>query len=82
MALCLGSLDSYQVAVDLLNYLREHSISVCTGAFDVPPFVVQDVPGWTLTNYDSTTSKQSSGTLVYNDFAANYSRPLTLSDGL
>jgi len=81
----LGSMTSYQVAVDLLNYLRAHSISLCTGAFDVPRFVVQDVPGWTLTNYDNiaqNTSIDGSGTLVYNDFAANYSRELTLSDGL
>jgi hypothetical protein len=72
----------HQVAVDLLNYFRAHSISVCTGAFDVPPFVVQEVPTWTLTSYDSTAPKQSSGTLVHNDFVANYSRPLTLADGL
>lgn len=81
----LGSLTSYQVAVDLLNYLRAHSISLCTGAFDVPRFVVQTIPGWTLTNYDNITQgsqTDGSGTLVYNDFAANYSRALTLSDGL
>lgn len=81
----LGSMTNYQVAVDLLNYLRAHSISLGTGAFDVPRFVVQDVPGWTLTNYDNiaqNTQIDGSGTLVYNDFAANYSRALTLSDGL
>jgi hypothetical protein len=82
LALGLGSLTSYQVAVDLLNYLSAHSISLCTGAFDVTQFVVQAVPGWTLTNYDPTSPMKGSGTLVYNDFAANYSRQLTLADGL
>lgn len=85
LTLGLGSLTSYQVAVDLVNYLRSHSISLCTGAFDVPRFVVQDIPGWTLTNYDNiaqNTQIDGSGTLVYNDFLANYSRALTLSDGL
>jgi hypothetical protein len=43
--------------------------------------VVQAVPGWTLTNYDPTSTMKSSGTLVYNDFAADYSRQLTLADG-
>lgn len=82
IALGLGPQTHYQVAVDLLNYLRVHGISLCTGAFDVPPFVVQEVPGWALTDYDSTTAKKGSGTLVYNDFVANYTRQLTLSDGL
>ncbi|HET8638430.1 MAG TPA: cellulase family glycosylhydrolase [Acidobacteriaceae bacterium] len=85
LQLGLGTLTSYQVAVDLVNYLRAHSIPLCTGAFDVPHFVVQDIPGWTLTNYDNysnTSTIEGSGTLVYNDFAANYSRPLTAADGL
>lgn len=85
LALGLGSLNSYQVAVDFLNYLRAHSISLCTGAFDVPRFVVRNVPGWTPNNYDNiaqNTQTDGSGTLVYNDFLANYSRKLTLADGL
>ncbi len=85
LQLGLGTLTSYQVAVDLVNYLRVHSIPLCTGAFDVQHFVVQDVPGWTLTNYDNysnTSTIQGSGTLVYNDFAASYSRSLTAADGL
>lgn len=85
MQLGLGSLPSPQVAVDLVNYLRVHSISLCTGAFDMPRFVVQDIPGWTLTNYDNysaSSTTEGSGTLVHNDFAANDSRPLTMSDGL
>ncbi|PMS15502.1 hypothetical protein C0Z18_27090 [Trinickia dabaoshanensis] len=86
MSLGLGNLTSFDVAVDLLNYLRAHSISLCTGAFDMPRFVVQDIPGWTLTNYDAISSGNSqtdgSGTLVHHDFAANYSRVLTQADGL
>ena len=85
LQLGLGTLTSFQVAVDLVNYLRVHSIPLCTGAFDVPHFVVQDIPGWTLTNYDNysnTSTIEGSGTLVYNDFAANYSRALTAADGL
>jgi endoglucanase len=81
----LGALSDYQVPVDLLNYLRVHSISLCTGAFDVPRFVVQSIPGWLPNNYDnfSPTSKvDGSGTLVYNDFLADYARQLTLADGL
>lgn len=78
-------MTSHQAAVGLLNYLRVHSISFCTGAFDVPHFVVQNVPGWTLTNYNDIaqgSQTDGSGTLVYNDFAGNYSRALTLSDGV
>lgn len=82
IALGLGPQSDYQVAVDFLNYLRTHSISLCTGAFDVPQFVVQDVPGWTLTNYDPATHTKSSGKLVFNDFAANFAKQLALSDGL
>jgi len=85
LQLGLGTLTNYQVAVDLVNYLRVHSIPLCTGAFDVPHFVVQDIPGWTLTNYDNysnTSTIEGSGTLVYNDFSANYSRALTAADGL
>jgi hypothetical protein len=82
LPLGLGALTNYQVAVDLLDYLRTHSISLCTGAFDVTQFVVQAVPGWTLTNYDPASTMKSSGTLVFNDFAANYSRELTSADGL
>lgn len=84
IALGLGKLRNYQVAVDLLNFLREHSIPLCTGAIDVPQWVVQDVPGWKLTSYkdySSTGKTQGSGTLVNHDFAVDYSRPLTAADG-
>jgi hypothetical protein len=85
LKLGLGTLPGYRVAVDLLNYLRGHAIPLCTGAFDVPPFVVRDVPGWTLTNYDDYfpgNRSDGSGTLVYRDFNARYSRELTPADGL
>jgi hypothetical protein len=42
----------------------------------------QDVPRWTLTNYDPAIQTKSSGKLVFNDFAANYAKQLTLADGL
>ncbi|AXC09998.1 hypothetical protein ACPOL_0627 [Acidisarcina polymorpha] len=82
MSLGLGSMTDTQVAVDLLNYLNAHSIPLCTGAFDVPKFVVQNLNPWTLTDYDPATPMKSSGRLVYNDFAADYSRELTVADGL
>lgn len=80
----LGTLPSYQVAVDLLNFLRDHSIPLCTGTIDVPRWVVQDVPNWKLTSYkdySSTSTTEGSGTLVYHDFADDYSRVLTMADG-
>jgi endoglucanase len=80
----LGTLPGYQVAVDLLNFLREHSIPLCTGAIDVPHWVVQNVPGWRLTSYEDyagSSTVEGSGTLVYRDFADDYSRPLTMADG-
>jgi endoglucanase len=80
----LGTLPSYQEAVDLLNFLREHSIPLCTGAIDVPRWVVKDVPGWELNNYkdySGSSTTEGSGTLVYHDFVADYSRALTLADG-
>lgn len=82
----LGKLTSYQVAVDLLNYMRVHTIPMGgAGAFDIPGFMVQTVPGWTLTNYDNytpTDSLNNAGILVHHDFLNHYSRPLTLDDGL
>jgi hypothetical protein len=82
--LALGTLRSYKVAVDLLNFLRDHSIPLSTGAIDVPQFVVEDVPGWKLTNYkdySATSTTEGSGTLVYHDFIDDYCRPLTMADG-
>jgi endoglucanase len=85
LALGLGTLHSYRVAVDLLNFLRDHSIPLCTGAIDVPQWVVEQVPGWRLTSYrdySDTSKNEGSGTLVYHDYADDYSRPLTMADGL
>lgn len=92
LPLGLGELNDFQVAVDFLNYARAHSISICTGAFDVPRFVVQQVPVPTNTNpasaytnydnYSDSSKAQGSGLLVYNDFLNDYARPLTRADGL
>ncbi len=81
----LGNLTSDQVAVDLLNYLRAHSIPLGGGAFDVPGVMTQTVPGWTPTNYDGSTPANpmgNSGQLVHTLFTTNYGRPLTAADGL
>ncbi|RYF05222.1 MAG: hypothetical protein EOO77_28625 [Oxalobacteraceae bacterium] len=81
----LGNLTSYQVAVDLLNYLRDHSIPLGGGAFDVPGVMTQSVPGWAPTTYKGSTPANpmgNSGQLVRTLFTTNYSRPLTAADGL
>ena len=85
LALGLGDLHDFQVAVDFVNYAQAHSIPICTGAFDVPRFVVSNVAPWTYNNYDNyspTRTTEGSGTLVYNDFLNDYSRPLTRADAL
>jgi hypothetical protein len=92
LPLGLGGLDDFQVAVDFLNYARLHSISICTGAFDVARFVVQQVPVpksadpasmyTNYNNYSASSITEGSGTLVYNDFLNDYSRPLTRADGM
>jgi endoglucanase len=81
----LGDLPTYQVAVDLLNYLRAHQIPLCAGAFDVPNFMVQDVPGWTPTNYDNYSTSirtDDAGALVHILYRSHYRRPLTYADGV
>lgn len=81
----LGNLTSYQVAVDLLNYLRDHAIPLGGGAFDVPGVMTQRVPGWAPTTYDGSTPANpmgNSGQLVHTLFTTNYDRPLTAADGL
>ena len=85
LALGLGDLQDFQVAVDFVNYAQAHSIPICTGAFDVTRFVVSSVAPWIYNNYDnysSTSITEGSGTLVYNDFLNDYSRPLTRADAL
>jgi endoglucanase len=86
----LKGLCSYQVAVDFLNYIRAHNIGLGAGAFDIPGFMVQGVPGWTYTNYDnfppancptSTISGGNAGDLVHVLYTTNYSQVITLADG-
>lgn len=81
----LGTLPNYQVAVDFLNYIRLHSIPICAGAFDIPNFMVQDVPGWTYTNYNNfsdANQKDDAGQLVHKLFSTDYGQALTDADGL
>jgi endoglucanase len=85
LRLGLGSLNDFQVAVDFVNYAQAHSIPICTGAFDVTRFVVSNVAPWTYNNYDNYSSSsltEGSGTLMYNDFLNNYSKPMTREDAL
>ena len=84
-SLGLGQLPTYQVAVDLLNYCRSNNIAVGGGAFDIPGLLVQNVPGWTPTNYDNyspSNTGDDAGALLEVLFRTDYSRPLTLADGL
>jgi hypothetical protein len=90
-SLGLKGLCSYQVAVDFLNYIRAHNIALGAGAFDVPGFMVQNVPGWAYTNYDnfppadcptSTTAGDNAGQLVHVLYTTNYSQVITVADGL
>ena len=81
----LGQLPDYKVAVDLLNYVRTHGISLGGAAFDAPDEMVQDVPGWTPTNYNDFTPNNihlDAGLLVHKLFLTKYSQPLTLADGV
>ena len=81
----LGDLPTYQVAVDLLNYLRDHEIPLCAGAFDIPNFMVQDVHRWTPTNYDDYSPAirtDDAGRLVNILYKSHYQLPLTYADGV
>jgi len=81
----LGDLKSYQVAVDLVNYLRDRAIPLGGGAFDVPGVMTETVPGWTPTNYSGSTLAMptgNAGQLVHTLFLTNYGRRLTAADGL
>jgi hypothetical protein len=81
----LNNLSSYQVAVDLLNYLTAHSIPLSAGAFDVEGFMAQNVPGWTPTNYNNYSPSETlddAGLLVNKLFLANYGVTLTTADGI
>ena len=85
VALGLGSLPNYQVAVDLLNYVRTHNVSLGAGAFDIPGVMVQNVPGWISTNYDNYTDTNTAldaGLLVEKLFQTDYSQPISVADGV
>lgn len=81
----LRNLPTYQVAVDLLNYLSSHSIPLSAGAFDIPNFMSQNVPGWLPTNYDNYSPLQgndNAGLLVNKLFTNDYNIILTSADGV
>ena len=81
----LGALPNYQVAVDLLNYLRRHNISLGASAFDIPGQMVQNVPGWTPTNYDNFKPGNyhlDAGLLVEKLFQTDYKQRINYSDGV
>jgi hypothetical protein len=80
----LEGLCNYQVAVDFLNYIRAHNIGLGAGAFDISGFMVQNVPGWTYTNYDnfSPTVADNAGLLVNVLYTTNYSQAITVADGV
>jgi hypothetical protein len=85
-----GNLCNYQVAVDFLNYIRAHGIALGAGAFDVPGFMVQVVPGWTYTNYNNLSPSncsesitgENAGDLVHVLYTTDYSQVITVADGV
>ena len=81
----LGTLPDYHVAVDLLNYLRRHNISLGASAFDIPGQMVQNVPGWTPTNYDNFKPGNyhlDAGLLVEKLFQTDYKQRINYPDGV
>ncbi len=93
----LAGLDSYQPAVDFLNYLREKGIGIGGWAIDTPGYMVNDIPanpntnpsacnmGWQHPSYYAgfpSAPIGDAGMLIINDFLAGYGRPLTLTDGM
>lgn len=92
----LKGLDSYQPAVDFLNYLRAKGIGIGGWAFDVHGYMMNDIPdptspagcsGWQQPSYYAGYSEMppspigDAGLLIMNLFLTDYSRPLTLLDG-
>jgi hypothetical protein len=83
-------LPNYQESVDFLNYIRLHHIALAGGAFDVPGFMVKDVPGWTPSNYNhyapdapvAEIKNDDAGLLVRKLFATQYRVPITYADGV
>jgi hypothetical protein len=86
----LKGLCSYQVTVDFLNYIRTHNIALGAGAFDVLDFMVQNVPGWTYTNYDNFPSTSCPTSTTAGDNAGDRcscrrpppSRSISRADGV
>lgn len=90
----LGDLPSFQVAVNFLNYIRFRNIPLAGGAFDLPGFLVKDVPGWTPSNYDNYATcyqdgfkpawcnLDDAGKLVQTLFLTNYRVALTDADAI
>lgn len=81
----LKGLKTYQPAVDLLNYLREHEIPLSAGEFDVEGVLIDEVPGWTPSSYSGSTPqrlKGNVGMLVHTLYQTRYARPLTPADAL
>ena len=85
----LGSLPTYDVAVQFLDYVRAHpTMSLGAGAFDIPYFMTQNVTTWQPTNYDNysstspTRTQNDAGLLVHILYATNYWYLLTCADGV
>ncbi len=89
----LLGLDSYQLAVDFLNYLQTKRIGVGGWAIDVAGYMVNDVPepgncsaGWQQPSYYAgfdplTMPIGDAGILIINDFLSGYNRMLVPADG-
>lgn len=81
----------WQVAVDLLNYVRSNSIPMGAGAMDIPGVMSQDPRPtnqvWTPTNYDNwdrnncDVSRNNAGLLISTLFKNNYGVAVVKADG-
>jgi len=93
----LKGLDTYQPAVDFLNYLRAKGIGIGAWAIDSNGYMVNDVPdpsspqgcaGWQRPSYYAGYSSNppmplgDAGMLIINAFLTDYGRPLTLADAM
>jgi endoglucanase len=92
----LEGLDTYEPAVEFLNYLREKGIGIGGWAIDTQGYMVNDVPdpssaqgcaGWQQPSYYAGYSASppmplgDAGMLIINAFLTDYGRALTLADG-
>lgn len=88
----LLGLDSYQIAVDFVNYLQAKHIGIGGWAIDVAGYMVNDIPsastcsaGWQQPSYYAGFPSMpigDAGVLLINAFRADYGRTLTLGDGM